>query len=312
MLRFLIPLLICAWAGSAMAFPVKRCVNLSNALEANGPEGWWGYRIKEAHLRKIAEAGFDTVRLPVRFTQDWDGRIDPKRLARVDEVVRQARAVGLRVIIDLHHFEEMMSDPEGHVHIFHAIWDELAAHFADADDGVIFELLNEPVNRLTTELASEYYAQALERIRKDNPTRWVILGGSLSSNIHEMRRLPPGGPYVAHTFHYYGPFEFTHQQLDWIDPILPPKYWGSEAEIWQVEEHLSLLDGHHTPMFLGEFGVSAKAPTAARAAWLRMMRTGAEDRGIGWCVWGFAAGFAIYDASADIWDIDALRALIPR
>ena len=47
--------------------PVDRCMNLGGALEAPN-EGDWGYTIRAEDLETIKAAGFDTVRLPVR----WD------------------------------------------------------------------------------------------------------------------------------------------------------------------------------------------------------------------------------------------------
>ena len=305
-------LLLCTLASTAPAFPVKRCVNLSNALEATGPEGWWGYKIRQDHLKKIAAAGFDTVRVPIRFSLKWDDGIDPTLLARVDEVVSQARAVGLQVIIDLHHFEELNADFAAHEDMFVAIWDELAEHFADADAGVIFELLNEPGYAISTEQIVPLYDRALARIRAHHPTRWVIIGGGYYSGYVEMLQLPESGAYTAHTFHYYGPFDFTHQQQDWMEKPLPVKDWGTEAEHRQVRSHFDDVAQHPTPMFLGEFGVAYQAPSASRNAWLETVRANAEERGIGWCVWGFAVNFRIYDQEMDDWDTGALRALIPR
>ena len=44
-----------------------RGVNLGNALEAPR-EGEWGIVLEEAFFRLIAEAGFDTVRVPIRWS----------------------------------------------------------------------------------------------------------------------------------------------------------------------------------------------------------------------------------------------------
>src|SRR5262249_49101384 len=58
-------------AGSqpqAPTFPMRRGVNLGNALEAPN-EGDWGYKIETDHLSAIAAAGFDGIRIPVK----WDG-----------------------------------------------------------------------------------------------------------------------------------------------------------------------------------------------------------------------------------------------
>ncbi len=53
---------------------MRRGINLGNALEAPR-EGEWGYRIEREHLRLIRAAGFDSVRIPIR----WSAR--PERTA---------------------------------------------------------------------------------------------------------------------------------------------------------------------------------------------------------------------------------------
>src|SRR5262249_51355714 len=89
-------------------FPMRRGVNLANALEAPD-EGDWGYRIAPEHIAAIADAGFDGIRLPVR----WDTHaadvapyaIEDAFLARVEEVSHQALDRGLKVQLDLHHYD---------------------------------------------------------------------------------------------------------------------------------------------------------------------------------------------------------------
>src|SRR5450432_972367 len=44
-----------------------RGMNLGNGLDAP-TEGEWGVRLSENHFKYIAEAGFDHVRLPARFS----------------------------------------------------------------------------------------------------------------------------------------------------------------------------------------------------------------------------------------------------
>lgn len=111
-MRALALMLLLAGPVFAETFPVERCMNLGAALEAP-EEGDWGYTILRADIDRIAAAGFDTIRLPVRLDTRWDGaRLDPAFLARVDEVIGWARAAGLRTILDLHHFDAFMDDPD--------------------------------------------------------------------------------------------------------------------------------------------------------------------------------------------------------
>ncbi|MEM1066793.1 MAG: cellulase family glycosylhydrolase, partial [Pseudomonadota bacterium] len=92
--------------GAAEVFPVSRCMNLSNHLEV-GRDGNWRYGYRPDHITQIADAGFDTLRVPARVSDYFeDGAIDPAFAAELRDVIETARAEGLFVILDLHHFEE--------------------------------------------------------------------------------------------------------------------------------------------------------------------------------------------------------------
>lgn len=308
-MRFLILILI-LFAAPLQAFPVKRCINLGNALDA--PKGAdWGYRIEQPHLARIAEAGFDTVRLPVRVSAHWNDGIDPAFLARMDEVIGWAREAGLRVILDLHHFEELMQDPDAHSDIFLAIWQELAEHYRDAPDDLIFELLNEPSENLTTAKAITLFTRAVPLIREGHPDRWIIIGGGNWSDEAELAALPTFDDRTVHTFHFYDPYTFTHQQAEWIETPLPPSTWGDE-DLEKTREQLERgLNHSGAPVFLGEFGVYDRAPIKDAVAWLAFVREAAESAGVGWCVWSFTQTFSTYDRETDDWIDARLHALIP-
>lgn len=289
------------WAAApAFAFPVERCVNLGNALDAPR-EGEWGYTITEADLDWIAASGFDTIRLPVRFSARWDGRIDPALLARSRQVVDQALARGLRVVLDVHHFEALMTDPAGHGAQLIAIWDELSVTFEGYPEGLIFEIVNEPTERLTTAGAEALYAQIVPRLRARHPDRWIVLGGGQWSILDEMLTMQPPGHRVALTFHYYSPWEFTHQNASWMTDPPPARGWGSAEEIAVVEADMARAVSRGVPVFLGEFGVSVETKPAYRAAWMGAVREAAEAHGIGWCVWSLTASFPVFDADARDW-----------
>ena len=53
-------------------FNTKRCINMGNALEAP-TEGDWRHTIEAKSFERIAKAGFDTVRIPVRWSTHTNG-----------------------------------------------------------------------------------------------------------------------------------------------------------------------------------------------------------------------------------------------
>jgi endoglucanase len=302
---------LCSAPSLAAAMPVDRCVNLSNHLEVPTGEVW-GPVITHAHLDVIRAAGFDTVRLPVRFSDGWNGAIDPARLAAADAMVDAAVARGLNVIVVLHHFDELMENPEAHAATFRAIWAELSAHWRGAPGGLIFELLNEPNEGLTTAGAAALFAEVIPMVRADHPDRWLVLEGGDWAAWPEMAALPHPDTRIVHSFHYYDPFEMTHQLASWTwQGPYPAREWTPEKGADEVTRDLeAAARTTAAPILLGEFGVYRQAETATRAAWTTHVRREAERLGMGWCVWGFAADFRIFDATKDVFLPEMRDALI--
>lgn len=309
-------------------FPMQSCVNLGNALEAE-VEGSWGYTIREDHLIRIAEAGFDGVRVPVR----WDPHtgpapayaIDEAWMARVQEVVDQALAAGLKVQLNVHHFEGLVDNPSSAVEAarFVAIWRQIAARFQGYDERLMFELFNEPFgDDWTNERLETLHADALAVIRPTNPDRLVILGAIRWNTIEGLEGYDgkrgyraPDDPRVALTFHSYFPYEFTHQGADWLGADAPrwDRVWGSAADRGELAAEArraaAFSQASGLSIQLGEFGVITEAPLSERLAWLRTMREAMEAEGVAWCVWDFGVAFAVYDREGEAWIPGAREAL---
>ncbi|WP_341367208.1 glycoside hydrolase family 5 protein [Yoonia sp. BS5-3] len=294
---FLCLLVAPAWA---QPFPVQRCVNLDQALEAPR-EGDWGYRIERGDIAWIADQGFNTIRLPVRFNAHWDGALSPQILARVDEVISWAAAEDLSVILDLHHFEALMRDPPGQAEKFAAIWTELATHYAGYDDRLIFELLNEPSEALATDEAMRLFEAVLPTIRASNPDRWVIIEGGDWASVEALADLHQPDARTALSFHYYVPWEFTHQMAPWMDAPPPPGRWGDKDDREILRRDMALAGSYDAPVLLGEFGVTTPTDPSQRARWTKAVREEADAHGIGWCHWGLAGNFAILDKTTQTW-----------
>lgn len=307
-------------AGDARppASPVARCINLSNALEAPR-EGDWGYRIETGHLDAIAAAGFDTVRLPVRVSAHAGAAppytIDPALLARLDTVIDAAFGAGLQVILDVHHYVELNEDPDTHEPRLEALWAQLAAHYAGAPEGLMFELINEPHSQMTVRRTDRLNRRLIDAIRETNPERWIVAGSAGWGTLDAwLKSDPPEGPGLLSTFHYYDPFAFTHQGAAFLDEPPPTgRSWGSEQDRAELERAMAKAAAkgarEGVPVFMGEFGVYREVPLDQRAAWTRAVRNAAERHGIGWCHWGFAADFRAYDAAEDAWIPPMLDAL---
>jgi endoglucanase len=303
----------CGPAGGqapAPPFPMRRGVNLGNALEAPN-EGEWGYRIEDAHLAAIADAGFDGVRLPVR----WDahavgdgssyGMIDPVFFARVDQVIERALAAGLKVQLDLHHYDALieggMSSP--HRARFLGIWGEIAQRYRDMPAGLMFEPFNEPNGAQWDNAALMQMQQhVVDVIRARSPDRMIVLGPGNWQNIDALRGWrPPERENIAVSVHYYEPHAFTHQGAEWLGDAAPDfdRTWGNSGDVRAVENHIAQAASWGRQlgyaMQLGEFGANRAVPLPQRLLWTRVVRNACEANGLAWCVWDFAGAFPIWD-----------------
>ena len=196
-------------------------INLGNALEAPA-EGEWGLVIREEWFDLMAEAGFRSVRLPVRWSahalETAPYTIDERFSVRVEQVVEQATRRGLAVVLNMHHYEEMAGDPIAHQERFVAMWAQIAERFAAAPETLYFELLNEPNLALTAPLWNEMLATVIPVVRASNPALTLIAGPVDWNNFRRLPdlALPADETNVIVTIHYYDPFPFTHQGAEWV------------------------------------------------------------------------------------------------
>lgn len=292
-----------------------RGVNLGNALEASPQEGSWGVTLKEEYFERIKEAGFDSVRIPVRWSAHAGAsapyRIDAKFMARVDWAVRQSLRRQLIPVLNMHHYEEIFRDPDKHAARFLGLWQQIAEHFKDFPPDLAFELLNEPNSKLTADKWNRILADAIRMVRRSNPTREIVVGPIGWNKIDELPKLelPRDDRHLVVTVHYYSPFHFTHQGAGWAgresQKWLGTKWTGTAAEKQEVQRDfdkaIAWAVQHRRPIYLGEFGAYSKADMESRVRWTRFIAEESLKRKMGFGYWEFCSGFGVYDPNNDLW-----------
>ncbi len=152
LLMLALSLPLCALAPAQLPTPTYGW-NLGNTLEALPSEGSWGPAATQNLINAVADAGFNTIRLPVA----WDShanqatrQIDPAWMARVRQVVDWCHARNLHVIINCHWdggwLENNITEtvnPTINAKM-ETYWTQIATAFAGYDHRVIFAGANEP------------------------------------------------------------------------------------------------------------------------------------------------------------------------
>ena len=286
--------------------------NIGNTLEntKTWETGWGNPRITKAYIQKLAALGFRTVRLPVA----WDayahhGRIDADKLARVGEIVDWVRQAGMLCVVNIHWDGGWIDsdDKKRFAKTYHTFsaeaerkyrsyWSQIAGHFADRDQHVIFEGLNEETDFSGTGSEEKAYATLahvnqlfIDTVRKsggNNATRLLIITGystDILKTTNGRFSLPTDS--VPHrlllSVHYYTPWAFAGIDRDDGGQKMQPT-WGSEADIAELNRLFDRMgDFSHRkdiPVFLGEFAPNPLKDRASRVRWMLAVAQGALAR----------------------------------
>lgn len=223
-----------------------RGVNLGNALEAP-TEGEWGMVLEEAFFRLIAEAGFDTVRVPIRWSAhaatEPPYTIDETFFRRIDWVIENAFANGLNAVINMHHYDSLFASPDEHEERFLAMWRQIVTHYREQPSQLYFEPLNEPHDRLTTSRWNRLQGKVIAAIRELDRYHTIIVTGAEWGGFNSLNPLqvPEGERNYVCSFHYYEPFYFTHQGAEWVsDPLTVGVQWPGPPEVKLTPDPASL------------------------------------------------------------------------
>jgi endoglucanase len=299
---------------------VRRGVNIGNALDvAADDRRRWGADV--GHLDVIADAGFDTVRLPVAWSMHASAiapfEIRPALFEEVDRMIDGARERDLEVVVDMHHYDELCADPAAHRDRFIALWSQIAERYATLPSTVRFELLNEPHDQLTGARWNALLADALSVVRESNPDRDVVVGPTDRNSISGLADLElPDDHRLIVTIHYYRPLSFSHQGAPWWPRAVEwlGTRWGSPGDHQAVRDDLvtaaTWAQARGRRLFVGEFGTFHLAPPADRAAWTAHVRIVAASLDVPWCYWDFATDFGVYDPVTERWDPELRAALL--
>lgn len=311
---------------------LDRGVNISGWLQHGYENDPARYAPDAADWQRIHSLGLHHVRLPVDpaiFIGDR-GLPKPDGLALIAATVGAANAAELTVILALQLPDELkprLGDAATRTALA-GIWRTLAVALKDTDPlQIVLEPLNEP--GFEDAAASRGLMESLAReIRAVLPKHTLLVSGHRYSGPDELAALAPlADRNVVYGFHFYVPFDFTHQGADWGDPvwqtlrgvpypstpeIVAPRLdaleeplrgrlrwfgderWNRDTLSSRMKPAIEWAKTHGVPVICSEFGVLRKrAKPADRAAWIRDVRETLEAARLGWTAWDYSGPFGL-------------------
>ena len=134
----------------AVISKMNRGINIGNTLEPPQVGDWNNDFISEYFFDDYVSAGFNTVRIPVRWDKhtliDSPFTISETWLDTVEQVIDWGLNRDLFLVINSHHDWWLVNNYNS-IKIkqrFHAIWNQVAFRFKDKSPQLLFEIINEP------------------------------------------------------------------------------------------------------------------------------------------------------------------------
>ncbi len=330
-------------AGRAMNAILGRGINLGNAWESSGNEchsdDCWENPIRDTDFAIIKAAGFNSVRIPVQWSQDADPithNVNPIRLQGVMEDISLAIANGLAVVVNFHHYFQIncyaggYSDRgcqynaekfEAELAHFLGMWTHVATALnVFPDNMLVFEILNEPT-LTSTERLNRIMNEAYKVIRAVAPGKTIMFESNLYAKFYAIEKLNlPQDGNIIFSGHYYEPYQYSHQghsdQYSCIGDAAQKNTAKSDLRYYVGLAYSYYPDVNgidQVPLNMGEFGISggdadvkcgATHPSnEGKAEWAKMTAKAAIDYGISFHYWGFGAtgGFDAFNIYTDTW-----------
>lgn len=248
-----------------------------------GPDGagafWAEFResfFGESDVRRIAESGFDHIRLPInsRLLIDDHGNLLDTGFAMVDDVIRWCREHRLWVLLDLHgapggqtgtniddspnNKPELFIEPRYRA-LTVELWTALAQRYADETVVMGYDLLNEPIPNEWTEIynsdLARLYQELTEAVRAVDPHHLIMYEGS----------------------HWATNWQIFDSVWDENSCLQFHKYW-SPPDTASIQKFLDARDSLGLPIYMGEGGEN-------NLEWLYAAWRLYETSGIGWNFW---------------------------
>lgn len=272
---------------------------------------WGNPKTTPELIAAVKAKGFNTVRVPVTWFQHVDKnnnyKIDEAWLARVKEIVDYCYNNDMYVILNLHHEEPYSNRADlgtayDEIKPFYVnVWKQIATAFADYDQHLVFESMNEPrakgtdhewwgptqaecdtINKLNADIVD--VIRSTESPYKD--TRLIMLPSYCASSDTTMMSkniIPEGDDYLAASVHAYSPYAFT------MDASVADHSTFTEAYKIELE---TILEGvrktfseKDIPVVIGEFSSSNFDNLDARVSWAEAYASTTKAYGFPCVLW---------------------------
>jgi len=311
-----------------VVYDLKIGWNLGNTFDAK-PAGvtglstetsWGNPKVTRELIDLVKEAGFNAVRVPVTWGNHMDenNQVDPAWMERVAEVVGYVLDNDMYCVLNVHHDTgtdgwlraSRAHDPQMRDQ-FAALWAQIATHFSDYPDKLLFESFNEiltdnnawnapPVDavKVTNEL-NQLFVDTVRATGGNNALRCLVVNTYAASTDNialSYFELPKDSieNRLIMEVHVYSPFQFTHEDY-------PTEISYSESSVKAPISTMFVKFAYTgVPVIIGEFGCADKENDIERVSWTKYFVDTATSYGIKCFWWDNGSQYAIINRKRNV------------
>ena len=314
--------------------PFSKGVNFSGWFESSSAHSIPFTKYTEQDFIDVKSLGADVIRLPVRMHSMTGAApnytLDPLLLKFLDIAADWAEKHKLYLIIDNHSFDPVLATSVDIDKILIPVWAQVARHFRNRSEYIIYEILNEP-HGISDSRWGEIQRLVIQEIRKHDQKHAIIAGGTDYNSVGKLLSVPRyDDQNLIYTFHFYDPHIFTHQGATWGEPSLanlkgvPFPYdiskmpelpanlrgtwvegsysgysWAADFKAlnYTLERVSQFAIERNVPVFCGEFGVfMPNSNPVDRILWYEFVTKSLDRRNISRTSWDYYGGFGVFNS----------------
>lgn len=284
--------------------------------------------ITEKDVQYIASLGLDHIR--VGFDQivleEKPGVYRERIFVLIDRFIEWCEKYDLNVVLNLHKAignycdikedVSLMDDRKLQDH-FVLFWREFERRY-HKKPSIAFELLNE-VRDVDPVIWNDLVDRTVKAIRKMNPTRKIIVGSTCWNSAGKLKDLHLyEDDNIIYTFHFYGPFAFTHQRgVLQASPLYYNRIMAYPSDVEPYRDYERFVNHRKDPLpnikridrewirmqlqpafdfakahpdkilWCGEFGTIRHCPIEYRENWMQDVISLLKEHNIPYAVWNY-------------------------
>jgi endoglucanase len=278
-----------------------------NSLET----AWVKTKTTQATIDALYNGGFNAIRIPVTWYKvanpSDNYKIRADWMARVKEVVDYAVNKDMYILLNTHHDEGIFkftdADTAKSLEAFTRIWEQIAKSFRNYDEKLIFEGLNEPRTKgssnewgggTAAERANlnKYYQSFVDTVRKtggNNDKRFLLINTYAASGEDAAMSglvLPKdtATKKLIVSYHSYAPYNFALNTDKKFNTWSKSSSDDTNPITSYINRANTIFISKGIPVIIGEFGAMNKDNIAARTEWAEYYTAQARAKGIP-CFW---------------------------